>query len=83
MTYAPYYRCYYCDFNTDSEDEYIKHGALEHLYKPMFPNQADLQLYNLTPQGKSWKKDLCSEKEAEDRLIRWIEKQMKQPATIK
>jgi hypothetical protein len=72
-----YYKYYYCIFSTDFEDEYIKHGVLEHLYKPMFPNPTDLILYNLAPQGKSWEKPLCSEEEAERRLVRWVEKGLK------
>lgn len=74
-----YFRCYYCThFSTDEENEYLKHGAQNHLYKPLFPNQTDLERYNLRPQNKPWEKCKITEEEAEERLARWAEKRLKE-----
>jgi hypothetical protein len=56
-------RCYYCAkngngkvFETYDEGEYLRHGARRHYNKPMYPNSATIEKYNLIPQGKSWEK---------------------------
>jgi hypothetical protein len=49
------FQCYHCDnFETNDEQEYVRHGVKHHLYKPMFPSKADLERHRLKPQGKSW-----------------------------
>ena len=54
-------RCYYCAkngngkaFETYNETEYLRHGTLRHHNKPMYPNSATIEKYNLIPQGQSW-----------------------------
>lgn len=83
-----YYQCYYCNgFSTNIENEYLRHGAKEHLYKPLFPNKTELTQYNLTAQDKPWEKPIRTEKEAEEHLARWAEKrtneELKQEQRIK
>jgi hypothetical protein len=60
------YRCYHngcvcghtCDFETDSEMEYQKHGALNHLNNPLlYPSPYEIKKYCLTPQGKEWERE--------------------------
>jgi hypothetical protein len=68
------YQCYFCPYKTEDEDQYLRHGVRSHLYLPMFPNEADLERYNLTPQGKPWEKSKITEEEAERRLQAWAEK---------
>jgi hypothetical protein len=51
------FKCYYpgCEFQTDSEREYKKHGALKHLENPLlYPSRYEIEKYGLTPQGKEW-----------------------------
>ena len=51
------FKCYYpgCEFKTDSEREYEKHGALKHLENPLlYPSKYEIEKYGLTPQGKEW-----------------------------
>lgn len=72
------FACYYCKFQTDWEEEYAKHGLSEHRYKPMFPNEAELQRYNLKSQGKRWEQPFMTKEQAEDNLAAWAEKRMKQ-----
>lgn len=73
-----YYKCYYCiQLSTNDEDEYLRHGAQNHLYKPLFPNQTELERYDLRPQNKPWEKCNITENEAKDRLARWVEKRIK------
>jgi hypothetical protein len=47
-------KCYYCDFKPTNESEYHRHGNQKHLNKPMYPNRATIEKYNLKPQGKAW-----------------------------
>jgi hypothetical protein len=68
------YQCYFCPFKIDNENQYLRHGAGYHLYLPMFPNEADLQRYNLIPQSKPWEKSKITVEEAERRLQAWAEK---------
>jgi hypothetical protein len=72
----PYYKCYYCDYSTEREDMYLRHGVVEHTYKPIYPNEVELQKYNLTPQGKPWEHFNMTVEEADERLRRWAEKRM-------
>jgi hypothetical protein len=72
------FNCYHCNFKTDSEQEYVTHGLSFHRYKPMFPNEAELERYHLIPQGKRWEKPFMSKEKAEDNLATWAEKRMKQ-----
>jgi hypothetical protein len=78
MTTIPqYYQCYHCNnFSTNIEEEYLRHGAKEHLYKPLFPNETELTQYNLTAQNKPWEKPIRTEEEVEEHLARWAEKRM-------
>jgi hypothetical protein len=48
------FSCYYCDFNTNSKDDYEKHIVVYHPKKPGYPNLEDLKKSGLKPQGKSW-----------------------------
>jgi hypothetical protein len=49
------FSCYYCSgFQTDSEEEYMRHCAIKHPKKPFQPTKADLERHGLKPQGKSW-----------------------------
>jgi hypothetical protein len=57
------YRCYHngcvcghtCDFQTDSELEYQKHGAQNHIENPLlYPSRYEMKKYGLKPQGKPW-----------------------------
>jgi hypothetical protein len=53
------YRCYHngCDFQTCSQEEYERHGALKHPKNPLlYPSRAEIEKYGLKPQGKSWEK---------------------------
>lgn len=68
------YQCYYCPYNTDDEDQYLRHGVRYHLYLPMFPNEVDLERHNLTPQRKPWEKSKITVEEAERRLRACAEK---------
>ena len=74
MTLTNYYQCYFCTYKIDGENQYLRHGARYHLYLPIFPNEADLQRYNLTPQGKPWEKSKITVEEADGRLSAWAEK---------
>jgi DNA replicative helicase MCM subunit Mcm2 (Cdc46/Mcm family) len=52
-------KCYYCEkagksFQTNSREEYDRHGSLRHLNKPMYPNLAAIKDNGLKPQGKEW-----------------------------
>lgn len=68
------YSCYYCPYNTDDENQYLRHGVRNHLYLPLFPNEGDLERHKLTPQGKSWEKSNITVEEANRRLRTWAEK---------
>jgi hypothetical protein len=51
------YSCYHkdCDFHTDDEGEYRKHGAQNHHKNPLlYPSMFEIEKYGLTPQGKEW-----------------------------
>jgi hypothetical protein len=51
------FKCYYpgCEFQTDSEREYQKHGALKHQENPLlYPSRYEIEKYGLKPQGKEW-----------------------------
>jgi hypothetical protein len=50
---------------------YEKHGVLNHLYKPLYPNETELLKYGLNLQGRTWEKCNMTRKEAEERLARW------------
>ena len=48
------FSCYHCNnFQTYDEYEYVNHGIMRHLKKPMFRSKADLQKNGLNPQRKS------------------------------
>jgi hypothetical protein len=82
--HTPYYQCYHCNnFSTDIELEYLRHGAKEHLYKPLFPNITELQQYNLKPQGKKWEKPVRTEREAQKHLQDWVEKREREELSIR
>ena len=72
------FSCYYCNFSTDFESDYLKHGATKHNGRPLFPNEAEMIRYRLEPQNKKWEKPFGTQKQAEDRLIKWAEKRMKE-----
>lgn len=74
------YSCYYCEkdglppeqvFHTNDRTLYEKHGVLNHLYKPLYPNETELKKYGLNPQDKAWEKCVITKKEAEEKLARW------------
>lgn len=51
------FKCYHrgCEFETDEEQEYRRHGAAKHLKNPLlYPSKAELERYGLQSQGKSW-----------------------------
>jgi len=52
-----FYSCYHkgCDFQTQDEYEYKRHGAAKHVKNPLlYPSKAKLNKYSLQAQGKSW-----------------------------
>jgi hypothetical protein len=51
-TYA--FSCYYCDFDTNSQDDYKKHVVVYHPKKPGYPSLEDLKRSGLKPQGRPW-----------------------------
>jgi hypothetical protein len=54
---SPTYSSYHtnCNFHTDDEREYRKHGALNHHKNPLlYPSKFEIEKYRLTPQGKEW-----------------------------
>ena len=73
-----YYNCYYCNYHTDWEQQYIEHGMLKHKFKPIFPNQAELERHHLEPQGQRWEQPFMTEEQAKENLAIWAEKRMKQ-----
>jgi hypothetical protein len=48
------------------------------LYKPLFPNETELERYNLIPQNKPWEKCNITEEEVNERLARWVEKRIRE-----
>jgi hypothetical protein len=53
----PAFSCYHknCEFHTDDEREYRRHGALNHSKNPLlYPSKFELEKYDLTPQGMEW-----------------------------
>jgi hypothetical protein len=51
------YCCYHsgCDFQTDDEYEYRRHGTAKHLKNPLlFPSKFEIEKYGLQAQGKEW-----------------------------
>ncbi|HEU4447780.1 MAG TPA: hypothetical protein VFR94_24115 [Nitrososphaeraceae archaeon] len=51
------YCCYHngCDFQTDDEREYRRHGVAKHLKNPLlFPSKYEIEKYGLQAQGKEW-----------------------------
>jgi hypothetical protein len=57
------FKCYHdgcickhsCDFQTDSKEEYERHGALKHPKNPLlYPSSAEIEKYHLTQQSQSW-----------------------------
>jgi hypothetical protein len=49
------FSCYYCcGFQTNSEEQYMRHCAIKHPKKPFQPTKADLERHGLKAQGKSW-----------------------------
>ena len=54
---TPKFSCYHknCDFYTDDEREYRRHGAQNHPKNPLlYPSRFEIEKYGLTPQGKEW-----------------------------
>ena len=59
------YSYYYCEkegvlteqiFLTNDREQFEKYGVLNHFYKPLYPNETELQKYGLKPQGRTWEK---------------------------
>ena len=51
------FKCYHpgCDFQTNNEKGYERHGALKHPENPLlYPSRYEIKKYGLTPQGKEW-----------------------------
>jgi hypothetical protein len=72
------FKCYYCKFSTDFEHAYLKHGALKHFGKPLFPNEPEMIRYQLEPQNRQWEKPFGTEEQVKERLAIWAEKRMKE-----
>ena len=72
------FACYYCNFSTDFEDVYLKHGVTKHYCKPLFPNESEMIKYELEPQNRKWEKPYGTLEEAKERLAKWAEKRRKQ-----
>jgi hypothetical protein len=54
---SPAFSCYHknCNFHTDAEREYRRHGAQNHHKNPLlFPSRFEIEKYGLTPLGKEW-----------------------------
>jgi hypothetical protein len=53
----PAFSCYHknCEFHTEDEREYRRHGALNHHKNPLlFPSKFEIEKFGLEPQGKEW-----------------------------
>jgi hypothetical protein len=51
------FKCYHpdCDFHTNNEQDYEKHGVLNHQKNPLlYPSKAEIEKYGLEPQGRNW-----------------------------
>ena len=72
------FHSYYCNFSTESEDQYLSHGVTKHFGKSLFPNESEMIRYQLEPQNRHWEKPYGTEEQARERLARWAEKRMKQ-----
>jgi hypothetical protein len=51
------FKCYHpgCDFQTNDEKDYERHGALKHLENPLlYPSRYEIEKHGLKPQGKEW-----------------------------
>ena len=51
------FKCYHkgCDFTTNSDRDYRRHGAQYHPKNPLlYPSKAEIGQYGLTPQGRDW-----------------------------
>jgi hypothetical protein len=51
------YSCYHpgCNFHTDDELEYRKHGAAKHAKNPLlYPSKFEIEKYGLQAQGQEW-----------------------------
>jgi hypothetical protein len=51
------YSCYHknCNFQTEDEREYRRHGAQNHHRNPLlYPSKFEIEKYGLTPQSKDW-----------------------------
>jgi hypothetical protein len=51
------FRCYHngCNFQTEDEREYRRHGTAKHLKNPLlFPSKFEIEKYGLQAQGKDW-----------------------------
>ena len=46
--------CYYCNYKTNTEDEYERHVITKHSGKPCYPGKADLEKFRIVGKGKSW-----------------------------
>jgi hypothetical protein len=54
---SPYYKCYHsnCEFTTEDQLEYERHGALKHPDNPLlYPSRYEIGKYGLKLQGKEW-----------------------------
>jgi hypothetical protein len=72
------FQCYFCPYETEDEDQYIRHGAKYHLYLPMFPNEAYLQgpphAVDQLRRESSFVRPLVARTELDDNLRAIIEK---------
>jgi hypothetical protein len=53
----PAFSCYHknCEFHTEDEREYRRHGAINHSKNPLlYPTKFEIEKYGLTLQGKEW-----------------------------
>jgi hypothetical protein len=53
----PAFSCYHknCEFQTEDEQEYRRHGAINHHKNPLlYPTKFEIEKYGLIPQGKEW-----------------------------
>lgn len=50
-------KCYHCELSEfEDKADYDSHCILRHPKKPGYPNKADIQALNLSPQYMTWEK---------------------------
>ena len=49
-----YFKCYYCDFETDIDRTYQNHVHQNHPEKPVYPSLKEIKELGLRSQGRAW-----------------------------